>query len=1064
MKERDQMSADKRWATATNRFSSTLVIIAVGLFLFVILVAPASCTLNGTETVLTTDVYKSAEYPPSISGDQIVWSTPTLDDGSGGTYRMIILTNLSTGDEYPLTPVTSPVWQTAPSIDRNIAIWLEDDTISTNIAAFNLTTQSRIAEINVTPGPSPYYLGNPDDNVLPKISGNITVWQDYSHGNWDIFLYNLTWVPGSTPDEIIADPGFDENKPAIFGDYIVYQNWSSGSSKIYLYFISNGTAVKISNSIGDDINPQVDAFGITWEGTDPGTSRQCIYYSNLSTKITRQITPVGSLFDQRNPSLDGDSIAVIDYRHPHSDIYLYDTVIPGEKLLTPSGTTNQGRPVVDAGRVVWDSADETGSFDDVHVITLGSGSESCPVADFTIDNPVDPAGGTVHLTDISGTGTSPTLFRFWNFSDGSQWENDSALVTTHSHTFGSDGTYHIRLTTGNEKCRNITPDLSRYWVFINSSPIANFSESVTEGLAPLTVTFTDTSAGSPTHVSWDFGDGSPNVNTSPVSHTFMDIGRVYNVTLNATNSHGSSNTTMNIRTLMGAQGFAQTPIPGITIDGRFGGSFLMFNSSELPDFSPAVPSSRLDVFPPAVYGWQNISFISSDPTGIVKFPLNTTYSSNISRIILMTNDTIASTTGMSTIGNKYSINYRLNTSSFPNPGSVQITTREGISADDLITYNNFAANLSPNSSIVRSTAFSFTITKLGVSREGISAVNLSINESWVQGGFPTPADGRNYLYLLAYGYDSQGRKCGALLPYRYLFTFDNREYLEANIPEQLSFLSNFTLAKLSGSGNPFQLITLTIAAHVNQGSSSAGSPSYSSGGGSSSPPPPSPVQTPVPPDAEKTIKLYSNPNGIISQQSILFSADNRVNLTIGTGILALDSTGKPLTNVTIKALPAGKLPSASPGNGLVFAGMAYDFMPDGATFSPGITASFRIPDPGSAGKYAVKSYNRAAGVWEDLPATFDPATGALSTRIPHFCCIALFSQSLAGAPVQVTPAITPVVIPSVTTAPSVPPTAISIVSGMVFWVSGLLAKNPIAFAAGVILVISLVFFRYHRMK
>jgi len=35
---------------------------------------------------------------------------------------------------------------------------------------------------------------------------------------------------------------------------------------------------------------------------------------------------------------------------------------------------------------------------------------------------------------------------------------------------------------------------------------------------------------------------------------------------------------------------------------------------------------------------------------------------------------------------------------------------------------------------------------------------------------------------------------------------------------------------------------------------------------------------------------------------------------------------------------------------------------------------------------------------------------------------------------------------------------------MVFWVSGLLAKNPIAFAAGVILIISLVFFRHRRMK
>ena len=70
-----------------------------------------------------------------------------------------------------------------------------------------------------------------------------------------------------------------------------------------------------------------------------------------------------------------------------------------------------------------------------------------------------------------------------------------------------------------------------------TAPVAQFSGSPTTGVAPLTVQFTDSSTGSPTSWSWDFGDSTSSGAQSP-SHTYTSPG-VYTVSLTATNGSGS---------------------------------------------------------------------------------------------------------------------------------------------------------------------------------------------------------------------------------------------------------------------------------------------------------------------------------------------------------------------------------------------------------------------------------------------------------------------------------------------------------------------------------------------
>ena len=70
------------------------------------------------------------------------------------------------------------------------------------------------------------------------------------------------------------------------------------------------------------------------------------------------------------------------------------------------------------------------------------------------------------------------------------------------------------------------------------APVANFTSNITQGSAPLSVQFNDTSAGSPTSWAWNFGDGQNSTIKNPV-HNYTKTG-YFNVTLKVTNTAGSS--------------------------------------------------------------------------------------------------------------------------------------------------------------------------------------------------------------------------------------------------------------------------------------------------------------------------------------------------------------------------------------------------------------------------------------------------------------------------------------------------------------------------------------------
>src|SRR5665647_377565 len=117
-----------------------LVYFSCALLFFLPLLFPVSAMLNGTETLITTDIYKTLDFPPVINGDRIAWSTQDIHDNpaSGMSSRYIMIMDLASGDQYTI-PSPSATWNSAPSIDGDILVWMQDPLDMVNYTAVSYT-------------------------------------------------------------------------------------------------------------------------------------------------------------------------------------------------------------------------------------------------------------------------------------------------------------------------------------------------------------------------------------------------------------------------------------------------------------------------------------------------------------------------------------------------------------------------------------------------------------------------------------------------------------------------------------------------------------------------------------------------------------------------------------------------------------------------------------------------------------------------------------------------------------------------------------------------------------
>ncbi len=164
---------------------------------------------------------------------------------------------------------------------------------------------------------------------------------------------------------------------------------------------------------------------------------------------------------------------------------------------------------------------------------------------------VNPAVGTTYtasfttqyyLTMNAGTGG--------NVSPASVWTNSGAVVSisatpTGGYNFtswngtgsgsysGSSGSTSVTMNGPITETASFAPN--------NLPAVASFTMSTNLGVAPFTVTFSDTSLNSPASWNWTFGDGGASTLQNP-SHTFTNMWRqTVSLTVSNVNGHSSSN-------------------------------------------------------------------------------------------------------------------------------------------------------------------------------------------------------------------------------------------------------------------------------------------------------------------------------------------------------------------------------------------------------------------------------------------------------------------------------------------------------------------------------------------
>jgi PKD repeat protein len=560
-----------------------------------------------------------------------------------------------------------------------------------------------------------------------------------------------------------------------------------------------------------------------------------------------------------------------------------------------------------------------------------------------------------------------------------------------------------------------------------SMVVANFTATPTSDMAPLTVAFTDTSLASPTSWSWDINnDGVEDYTTQNPVHTYADVG-IYTVSLTATNVYGSDTKTRwdYIRVLNSAVMEANTSINGLTITNCGGPQTITVNISILPAVS--ITNSVMEIQPPADRGFKTI--LINAPSNVGFSQEGTLITGTPTSVHLVTEE-LAFPSGFSShIGTNASLNVSMDLPSYPCNAILSTKIWDGVIPE----YDNkFRWIASNNSAFPVGTAYTANFTRINFPNATNVKVHMSVDSSWSSklGGE------RVLIWRIADDGNS-----GQILPTTYLYSdpVNNLNYYEAESPLGMS---TFGISSLTGSNNPFQLVAFVAAAVINQ-PDNPGPASVASGGGgtavavhaTSAPE----TQQATPTDPGKTAKIYANDEGTITQAMTLKSTDGLANVSLGLGIVARNSSGMPLTSISITRI--ADLPAALPGDGLSFAGMAYEIKPDGATFSPAIPLSFTIPQGQWGKEYVMQAYDHATGTWQSLPGSYDPQTGTMTVQFSHLCCFALFAKSTELQKAE-NPGPTLVVTPEKTIIVS-SKSPLSTNFEMYGWILSMIVNNPV---------------------
>ncbi|RMG21574.1 MAG: PKD domain-containing protein, partial [Bacteroidetes bacterium] len=183
--------------------------------------------------------------------------------------------------------------------------------------------------------------------------------------------------------------------------------------------------------------------------------------------------------------------------------------------------------------------------------------EPGPEANFSVDLTQVCLGQAVSFRENT-TSVLPVIQYQWDFGDG-----NTSLQANPQHIYTSPGNYQVSLAVASlNGCTDTF--ITAVPIQVSEPPDAIFTPSVTQGCAPLEVTFTDqsTSMHGIDRYLWVFGDGDSASVPFP-AHTFLSPGN-YRVRLEITDNLGCSDSSSQVITVTGP------PVADFTASARMG--------------------------------------------------------------------------------------------------------------------------------------------------------------------------------------------------------------------------------------------------------------------------------------------------------------------------------------------------------------------------------------------------------------------------------------------------------------------------------------------------------------
>jgi PKD repeat protein len=318
---------------------------------------------------------------------------------------------------------------------------------------------------------------------------------------------------------------------------------------------TNSTGAELAYYLWPDYSSESARFAVRLEGADgPGTLT--VWYGNSAAETTSDGDLTYTFFDDFSASIewgtkwastsqgsystaDGKLITAFPASAANqiNTFTSFSNAICECSLRNPNPTKQMYMNLEDAKGVYRDKDQFVLNFNTGKIeLKLNGGGSSASVTKYSDEyyryRYICPSSGTAYQYTYypdgtlahthSGTPAYRTFYPSFLRWDSGYGYIDWIIVRTYSATPPAALTFSGEQSTA-------TP------------PATAFTATPTAGLAPLTVQFTDLSAGTPTVWSWTFGDGNTSTAQNP-QHTYAAPG-LYTVTLNATNEYGSDEET-----------------------------------------------------------------------------------------------------------------------------------------------------------------------------------------------------------------------------------------------------------------------------------------------------------------------------------------------------------------------------------------------------------------------------------------------------------------------------------------------------------------------------------------